>query len=417
MQGSCHPLEHSLLTAALLMAFCVTPALHAEESSAGGPLSKLTVHGFLTQGYADAKFAKGGFFQPTGTELNLGIPEDGTTNYRNLAIQFRYEISPKDTMIIQLSSRALGNSPIQAVEDDVELDWAFYERRLTDQTALKVGRIQVPLGIFNEIRDVGTILPFWRPAFSIYQEGTFTSETVDGLVLSHTFGGESDWSLDVDLYAGEWDLVEINPLVAQGGAAAVVARAKDVVGAQLWLNTPITGVRFGLGGNTKKIEGGLVNIFRLPGETPRWDDLYASVDVVRDKFVFRTEFKVVQTDTTAIFLGAEFVQGYYQLGYHINDKVRIYAQHEIGNADIKREDFRPFPLTVDVKNEFLRDTAIAINYLFSPNLVFKAEHHFNVESEQFSAVPVVTPSGLALMPIFANATDGTYTIISLSASF
>ena len=126
----------------------------------------------------------------------------------------------------------------------IELDWAFYERRLADNTSIKVGRVQIPLGIFNEIRDVGTILPFYRPPFVMYREGTFTSETVDGVVLSHTFAAESDWSLDFDVYGGEWELVETDFQVET--AEPFIARAEDAWGVQLWLNTPLSGLRFGL---------------------------------------------------------------------------------------------------------------------------------------------------------------------------
>ena len=86
---------------------------------------------------------------PTTQELSIGIPEDGTTDYRTLALQFRYDISDKDTMIIQLSSRALGIAPIGDLEDEIELDWAFYERRVGDNTSIKIGRILIPIGIFK----------------------------------------------------------------------------------------------------------------------------------------------------------------------------------------------------------------------------------------------------------------------------
>ena len=228
----------------------LAPAAPADEGTAAssgvsGPLSKLSVHGFLTQAYATADFAKGQFPAPHPDEILLGIPEDGTTAYRNLALQFRYEMTPKDIFVVQFSSRALGDSVIEEVEDEIELDWAFYERRLADHTSLKVGRVKVPLGIFNEYRDVGTILPFYRPAYSFYREGSITSETVDGLDLSHTFNPGSDWSLELDVYFGEYELIEFAPFLSE--QQAVLAKAKDVIGAQLWLNTPIYGLRFGAG--------------------------------------------------------------------------------------------------------------------------------------------------------------------------
>ena len=76
--------------------------------------SKLEVHGFLTQAYGTASFATGPAADLSGgenfDEKLIGIPEDGTFDYRNLALQFRYEISENDTMIIQLSNEATGVS-------------------------------------------------------------------------------------------------------------------------------------------------------------------------------------------------------------------------------------------------------------------------------------------------------------------
>ncbi len=113
------------LTLLLLALFVNADSAAASDDTSKGPLSKLEVHGFLTQAFATANFGKGGFLNPTVDDQVLGIPEDGTYDYRTLAIQFRYAISPKDTMVIQFSSRALGKSPISDIEDEIELDWAF----------------------------------------------------------------------------------------------------------------------------------------------------------------------------------------------------------------------------------------------------------------------------------------------------
>ncbi|MEM8997838.1 MAG: hypothetical protein AAGF23_23860, partial [Acidobacteriota bacterium] len=108
--------------------------------------SKFAIHGFLTQAYADQSFAEGPLFdfagEPSFSEASLGIPESGTFDYRTLAIQFRYEISPRDIVVVQLSNEANGDAPADEFRDEIELDYAFYERRIGEQTSLKVGRVQ-----------------------------------------------------------------------------------------------------------------------------------------------------------------------------------------------------------------------------------------------------------------------------------
>ncbi len=382
-----------------------------------GPLSKLQVHGFLTQAWATASFQDGGFPQPDGSpplptddELVLGIPEDGTTDYRFVAIQFRYQMTDKDIMIIQLSSRALGDSSINEVEDEIDLDWAFYERRLADHTSLKVGRIPISFGIFNEVRDVGTILPFYRPAFVFYREGSFTNETVDGINLSHTFGAASDWSLDTDVYFGEWDSFDI--FMGQ----AVPSRVEDSYGFQLWLNTPVSGLRWGLGFQHREITEGL-EVFRPVDEAQKIDDWFTSVDAVFERFVFRAEYRTFESDPLAGFGATDLVgafDSYYgQFGYHATEKARFYLQRE--QTD--------FELSASVFTETQRFTAridwgFAFNYAFTPALVLKAEYHI-VEGEASTFVPVFvpTPPFFALQPIYTDLDDGDYSIISLSASF
>ena len=398
----------------------LAPAFAQGAGGSKGPLSKLSVHGFLTQAYATSKLPTGGFFSPSADDLYLGIPEDGTWDYRAMALQFRYEITDKDLMIVQFSSRSLGNSPINEEEDEIELDWAFYQRQLADHTAIKIGRVQIPFGIFNELRDVGTVLPFYRPAYVFYQEANFTSETVDGLVLSHTFASGSNWALEFDLWVGEYGYFEVDPFFP--GGQAVAAKAEDAFGFQLWLNTPNPALRIGLGGNRRDVSGGLVGTFRLPGESDRFEDWYVSVELDTEKFVFRGEYREFETDPNDVFFGGDFTVSYVQLGFHPTEKFRIYGQAEFSDAEHQPQDFvRPFglPATETVKPALRQDYGIALNYLFAPNRVLKLEHHFDVEGELFTLVPFFPAPGppTGLQPIYANATGGEYSIASFSVSF
>ncbi len=386
------------------------------ERPAAGSRSKLSVHGFLTQAYAVANFDEGvedyGFASPTFFELNLGIPEEGTTSYRFLALQFRYDITPKDVMVVQLSSRALGINPASEVEDDIELDWAFYERRLTDHLSLKIGRVQIPLGIYNEIRDVGTILPFYRPPYNFYSEGSFTSETVDGLALSTTFWPSANWNLDATIYGGEWELFETHvgdPSITGSG------RAEDAYGIQLWLNTSVPGLRVGFGANSRVFKS---EIYAPPEgiEDDRIVDWYVSLDASFSRVVFRAEYTDADPVVWLPFgkMLSNTLQYYAQFGYMFNDKFHVWLQHDVtqihpsgpffvGGRGLKRK-----PAT---------DSAIALDYFFAPNLVLKAEYH-KTEQENVITVPVFTPGGLLLQDIAVVDFDGgDYTIVSFSVSF
>ncbi len=397
------------------------PSAEAQEDeddggAGGGMAPKFQFHGFLTQAYATSSFVKGGPTSPTSDESALGIPEDGTTDYRFLALQFRYSITPKDTVIVQLSSRAIGFSPIASIEDEIELDWAFYQRRLSDYLSLKVGRVQIPLGIYNEIRDVGTILPFYRPPFTFYREGSFTSETVDGVVLSYTFAPESTWSLEADVYAGEWDQFE----VAGGSLENAIensanARAKDAYGFQLWLNTPVDGLRFGLGGNSKRLTKG---ILRLPGvKGDRIDDWYFSLDGTFERFVIRGEYHEFDPTLRGLLpapLFFKFPTWYVQAGIFATEKFHVWLQYETAGYEAESTIF-----TVGSYDRTDReDSAIGLNFNFRPDLVLKVEYHeVEEEEERLVPVPAPFPPFFQLNPVIFKADDGSYTIVSLSVSF
>ena len=380
-------------------------------SAGAAAASKLQVHGFLTQAFATANFVEGGVAaSPTGDERALGIPEDGTFDYRTLALQFRYEISPKDTMIVQLSNRANGFSPINEIEDEIELDWAFYERRLGDDTTVKVGRVQIPFGIYNEIRDVGTILPFYRPAFVLYREGSFTSETVDGILLSHVFGAASTWSLSADVYAGEWEGFEGGP---DPDLPIRKSRSEDALGIQLWLNTPLSWLRLGLSGQTKKLSEGQEGILRRVGEEQRLDDIMFSLDMNWERFLLRGEWRSFKPEIPGpgpnIDISLDLVSYYVQAGWYINDKIHLYLQREVASAETSAIFFANSP-----KLNSRQDDGIVLNYRYTPNIVLKAEYH-DVEEEQLGLRPFGnTP---LLEQFIVPADDGNYFILSFSASF
>ena len=389
-----------------LMCWTAPTALEAQDW-----VDKFQFHGFMTQAWAKASYTDGG---PTPNEVILGISEDGTTDYRFLALQFRYEISGDDLLVVQLSSRSLGDSPINKIEDDVELDWAFYQRRLGDYTALKIGRVQIPLGIFNEVRDVGTILPFYRPPYSLYREGSFTSETVDGLVLHHTFFGESDWTLDADAFYGEYELVEQAVFVPEDPPA--IAVAKDVVGVQLWLNTPFSGFRVGFGGQKRDVSEGQEGIFRPIGGETEFEDWYVSMELPGQSFIFRAEHRDLTGNLESPLFGfaskATDRTSWLQFGYYFTEKIHAFAQIERSRVTQTSVAF-----TRDAHQDARDDLAVSLNYRFSSNVVAKVEYHW-LDEEDLGFVPVFFPDRPPLLePFGIPHENGSYSIVSLAVSF
>lgn len=362
---------------ALFLVMCVW-AGEANVFAAEPVESNLTIHGYLTQAYANS----------SGGQI-LGIPTDGTTDYRTAALQFRYRMSPQDSFVLQLSHERLGVSPLQALRGDVKMDWIFYQHQLLESLYVKVGKIPIPAGIYNEILDVGTLLPFYRPATQFYGEVAFSAETVDGIDLYHSMSLGNGWELQTDVYAGEWDFV----YVVDGVITPV--RSKSGLGFQFWLQTPVEGLRVGVGGNRTTDHG--VPII-APGEKQYQKDLHASLDADFERFLVQAEYRKSESRNHV------FVDYYGLVGIKLVGKLSVNAMVEVANLDL--------PTTVvpgldfnDIKLH--KDYAVGLNYKFRPDVVVKLEQHWlkTLNTED----PIV--------PIFMDPIKASYYIISLSTSF
>jgi hypothetical protein len=255
--------------------------LAAVGSSAQTLSDRLMIHGYLTQGYAT-----------TNAEPVMGIPNDGTFDYRRVAVLLRFKGTPKDAFVVQLANRRLGESPINAFTPEVVLDWAFYERKLGSQTTLRLGKEPIPMGIFNETRYVGTLLPFYRAPFGFYQEGAFTSETLNGAVLTRLMNPGSKWPVTASLFGGEFDYLQAASTDATDSTPAqyivAPALARNLFGIQAWLQTPLSGLRVGAGTARRKDEGLFTDQASGKGATI---DVWASVDGSFDRLTTRAEFR------------------------------------------------------------------------------------------------------------------------------
>ncbi|HEY0783130.1 MAG TPA: hypothetical protein VGE98_11785 [Thermoanaerobaculia bacterium] len=340
-----------------LLAAVAFAAAAAAQTSAGDSTtapteasSKLSFHAYINQAYARSD-----------DHQIYGIPTDGTTNYASLAVQLRYQLTPDDSVAVQLGHDRLGKSTLNSVSDDVSLDWAFYQRRLTDETSVKVGRVQLPLGIYNEVQDVGTVLPLFTAPQTIYLK-TRTTEAVDGLMLSHSFGAKSPWSVDSDFYAGSWDRTEQSP----GTGTLARARAEDAFGTQLWLNTPLSGVRFGLAALTFEETGGLNQV--KPKDHVRVAVL--SYDGTFDRFFTRAEYLYAQQPARLApgFVSDKLVYfAYYgQVGYAITPQLKVNLQAEQAKYDLN------LGSGAVLTN---RDVALGLAFFFNATTVFKLEGH------------------------------------------
>ena len=300
--------------------------------------NRLSIHGYLNQAYATAS---GGTI--------LGIPAHGTGDYRTAALLFRYALSTTDNLTVEVTHRRLGDDIVTSGEQELRLDWAFYGHQFGNVN-VRVGRIPIPSGIYNEVRNVGTVLPLYRAPFNFYLEGAFTSEVVDGVVGGYQTGGNGAWGVDASAFYGGWSMVQRG--TASGTVVAAPSRVENGTGAQAWLLTPIDGLRVGAGASRYAVVNGSV----LPGI---WRESHASVDGSFTRITVRGEYRRIATPDITYWT----YYGYAAL--HVTPRLTLHTQ--LDYADLAAGSLSRF--------SYNDDQAVAASYAFRSNLVVKVEGH------------------------------------------
>lgn len=356
--------------------------------------SGLSVHGYLNQAYAFTD----------GNQI-FGIPKEGTTDYRNLALQFRYDINESSNFVIQFSHKRAGLNPLMAIEEDVRLDWGYFEYHFNDEFSARVGKIQIPIGNYNEFRDVGVLLPFYSVPFSPYGDGNYMSETVDGIVLSYNLELNENWNFAFSLYGGHWNWLEWQHPFFGDDIQLGEITIDNGFGGQVRIGTPVDGLEVGFGGQYIEPSGGIS--FSNTG-------FFGSQTEMLNYYAF---FKA---DFEHFFIGSDIVSGYFldyslvpimsnsQAGVHIFEKLDLNIQYEFFILNNVKAPASILPNAGLQDTNYNTDLALGLKYNFSSNFVFKVETHWN---EGYFVEDKKTTSFLD------DPLKTQYTIISIATSF
>ena len=373
------------LRATAASAIALVALAGAARPAAAQGTDKLSIHGYLTQGYAVSDSA-----------LIERIPTQGTTDYRRVALLMRYATSDNDNFLLQIAHRRLGNSPSMQFEPVVKVDWAYFEHTFAKaSTRLRVGKAPIPFGVYNETRYVGTQLPFYRAPYAVYHEGIYTSETIDGLTLTQPIFSGSPWAMEASGYAGSFSYLDFITTRVSPTAYGYIGqreRASSTLGGQLWLSTPIDGLRIGGGGSRYTVQ----NAFFQPGNYS-FDGWTGSVDGKFDRFLVRSEYRRMMAHKLM-----DYRAWYTQGGVALTQRLSVNGQSERANYIVSA-----IPaVTAGYKVALVRDDAAGVNYAFTPSLMLKLEGH-QTKDHNIETVLAAT----------AAPVQGKYFISSLSLVF
>lgn len=374
-----------LHTVALAAALIVPALSQAQED-------RLSIHGSANLGVAKSD----------GLPV-FGINKDGTTNYRAIALQFGYKLDDKSRVVTQLLSRDFGTSPLQAAEKDIFPVWAFYEHKFDAGYTLKLGRNPMPRGIFNEVRFVGTLLPFYRTGAAVYGE---TLEYIDGAVVSKNYGLGGDFKLEANAFGGGSDVKAIVPNT-NGTVNVYKGRFERLVGTQLWLSTPIKGVKFG------QYVASYITTPNLTvdkaARAGRSVTTLSSVNGQWSKGFARAEYETFATKKAQSLLSAWYASA----GVRPIEQFTLAAEYSSSVNRINLPSpYKRFDLNLGT------DIAVGATYHASSQVAFKLEGH-KAEGYTFDvAVPtVVLPTSAPFNAHGAPRRTAYYSIASVAVSF
>lgn len=378
-----HSLRSISARAGLVLAL-IAPAVSAQSLE-----DRLSIHGSVNVAYGKSDGL------PT-----FGIDKDGTTNYRAIALQFGYKIDDNDRVVTQFLHRYNGVSPLNAAEKDFAPIWAFYEHTFDNGTKVKLGRAPLPRGLFNEVRFVGTLLPFYRVGRVAYGE---TLEQIDGIVVSKPFdlGG---FRLETYGFAGGFDLRAV--LAGTSGSTVYQARQENSYGAQAWLNTPVEGLRVGAYAHSFAGTPRLSLPDSLRGDRS-WTwmgsaEYVKSIGFIRGEL---TEFYSGDNRSVNAWYG--------QVGVTPTEKWTIATEYQ----EFKLRIGLPAPIPaveIPASKEFI----VGVKYSPSANIAFKLEGH-QVKGYDFDiAVPtIIPPTAPPFVAGVAPASKSNYLLASVAISF
>ena len=200
------------------------------------------IHGFISQG----------FLYSDEYNYLAHNSKDGSFEYNEFGINFSKDLTDKLRMGIQFFSRDIGD----ASNNKVTVDWAYGDYRFRDWLGVRAGRIKLPMGVYNEIRDVDMLRTSIILPQGIYNDLLRdTLIAVNGVGLYGNFdlgaAGGLEYQLlsgalysDPDSGANKFTDDSVNEQLPGAAEMGATENGTSFAGAIRW-ETPLPGLRLG----------------------------------------------------------------------------------------------------------------------------------------------------------------------------
>jgi hypothetical protein len=353
--------------------------------------SQVDIHGFVSQGY----------IQTTDNNY-FGETEDGSFEFNEFGINFAKELTDSLHVGIQFLSRDFGSNG----NNEVNIDWAFGDYRLTDWLGLRAGKIKTPKGLNNEFRDVDMLrTPIFLPQ-SIYPEILRDVDlALTGIGIYGNIGLSVVGNLSYQVLYGTQN-VDPNESVSQAlqGVTAFetpiendsIDVDKKYVISLLW-ETPLDGLRLGATYDYSDITATAHTTAAVPGvfeegdimvsDFDKYQNIVLSAEYTLGDLVLTGEYLRSVKDYDLIQNGSPFPirptvdiisDGWYlAASYQFIDWFRLGAYYSESYYD---EDDRDGESLTTYGNDiphraYFKDICLTTNFLINEYLILKLEGH------------------------------------------
>lgn len=357
----------------------------------------LSINGFLSQGYI--KSSKNNF---------LGNSLDGSFQLNEFGLTINSEVTHNLRFGLQLLSRDLGEEG----NNDILIDWAVADYHRQDWFGLRLGKVKLPIGLYNQSRDTDFVRPMVFLPQSIYDENKRT--LVVAAVGSSIYGNisfDSKGDLDYQAYYGKVDFREdsgqargiknLTQMVAkQKGLGAVTDFESDnryVYGGSLVYSPPVEGLRLGVsyftGQTDFNFKTGAVNGV---AKGTNKDFVVLSLEYSRYNWKLSTEYSEYTGDREV--LGKDIPDGrsqgaYVQLCYHLFEPIVLSALYDVFYANKNDHNGSNFvaqgqPASLGWRKDF----GMGIRWNITNQWLVRAEQHW-VDGASLQ-LPIFNPQGV-----------------------
>ncbi|HEU0265546.1 MAG TPA: hypothetical protein VFR01_07460 [Geobacterales bacterium] len=343
------------------------------------------VNGFISQGYLRSD--KNNFLATTKAK--------GSAEFNEVGLTITANVTPKLRIGTQFLSRDLG----AVGNNEVRLDWAFGDYHFNDYFGVRIGKVKMPIGLYNQGRDSDFVRPMVFLPQSIYDENK------RDLLVAYEGGGiygniplAAAGDLEYQGFAGELNFQDDSALaksfkstsqklVTQKGLGTFSSLTIDnnyVLGGAAIYNTPLSGLRLGtsyMQGQTDLTIGASgITTTKPNGELRMKHKLVYSLEYSNKYFLLAGEYS--ESNRHQTILGTDVMKGP--------------SQEYYGMAAINLVEGLSLNLLYDVMYESMgdreglkykqqgqydfmgwrKDHGVGFRYDVNPHWTLKAEYHY-----------------------------------------